>query len=76
MVPTGFVDFNDTLYHYLEVILRPGRAELPAQLIVDAVNAGQIAVVAAAFNEAVQQGYAAQLIPILQQVLGLYSEDR
>ena len=74
VIPDGFVDFNDTLDHYLEVLLRPGGAEIPAQLILDAVAAGQIDVVAAAFDQAVQLGYASQLIPVLEQVATLTSQ--
>ena len=69
LIPSGFVDFNVTLFHFLEVILRPGGADIPASFIVDAVNAGQVSTVAAAFDEAVQLGYTQQLIAILQQVL-------
>ena len=68
LIPTGFVDFEDTLDHYLEVILRPGGAELPASFIVEAVNAGEIATVAAAFDDVVAQGYTQQLVALLKQV--------
>lgn len=69
LIPTGFVDFQDTLDHYLEVILRPGGAELPASFIVEAVNAGELATVAAAFDDVVDQGYTQQLIALLKQVI-------
>lgn len=66
--PAGFVDFEVTLKHYLDVLLRPGGAEIPATLIVDAVNAGEVATVAAAFDQVVELGYSQQLVAILEQV--------
>ena len=69
LVPEGFIDFTSTLYGYLEYVLKPGGAEVPASLILEAVEAGETDTVAAAFDEAVQAGYSQQLIAILKQVL-------
>ncbi len=56
---------------YLEYILMPGGAEVPAQLIVNLVAANQTGEVAAAFDEAASAGYSQQLVAILQQVCSL-----
>ena len=53
---------------YLEYALVPGGAEVPAQLIIDAVAAGDVHVVVRAFDEALQAGYTQQLVHILQKV--------
>ena len=68
VVPPEFINFTSTLYTYLEVVLKPGGAEVPAGLVLAAVQAGATPIVAAAFNEAVQLGYSPQLIAILRQV--------
>ena len=65
------VPFGQALVQYLEYILMPGGAEVPAQLIVDLVTANQTDEVAAAFDEAVSAGYSQQLVAILQQVCSL-----
>ena len=65
------VPFGQALVQYLEYILMPGGAEVPAQLIVDLVTANQTDEVAAAFDEAVSAGYTQQLVAVLQQVCSL-----
>ena len=68
VVPPEFINFTSTLYTYLEFVLKPGGAEVPAGLVLSAVEAGATPTVAAAFNEAVQLGYSQQLVAILKQV--------
>lgn len=63
------VPFGQALVRYLEYILMPGGAEVPAQLIVDLVAANQTDEVAAAFDEAASAGYPQQLVAILQQAV-------
>ncbi len=46
----------------------PGGARVPAALIVDAVDAGDIAQVAAVFDQAVAAGEVQQLVQILAEV--------
>ncbi|DBA87350.1 hypothetical protein WJX77_006476 [Trebouxia sp. C0004] len=57
--------FDQQFFSLLSQELRPGGARVPAALIVDAVNAGDIAQVAAVFDQAVAAGEAQQLIEIL-----------
>lgn len=61
---------------YLECLLMPGGAEIPAQFVVDAVAAGRAATVASAFDEAIQAGYMLQLVHILQRVKCISNEGR
>lgn len=70
--PTFAVPFDSSLLgqkfqFYLEYAPVPGRAEVPAQLIIDAVAAGDVHAVAGAFGEALQAGYTQQLVHILQK---------
>ena len=53
---------------YLENILMPGGASLPAQLVIDAVGAGETNTIASAFDDAIKGGYEQELVPILQRV--------
>ncbi len=73
IVPAETIPFDSAFFGYLEFVLKPGGAEVPASLVVDAVNAGDTATVAAVFDQAVQAGYTQQLVAILNQVGGLSS---
>ena len=56
-----------TLTQYLTGTLMPGSAEVPLELVVEAVEAGETVSVAEAFMTAISGGY-------LQQITALYSE--
>ena len=47
---------------YLENLLMPGGASLPAQLVIDAVGAGEINTIASAFDDAISEGCEQQLV--------------
>ncbi|KAL0027390.1 hypothetical protein WJX79_007691, partial [Trebouxia sp. C0005] len=57
--------FDQQFFSLLSQDLKPGGARVPAALIVDAVDAGDIAQVAAVFDQAVAAGEAQQLVDIL-----------
>ena len=67
-VPFGNSLLGQKFQFYLEYALVPGGAEVPAQLIIDAVAAGDVHAVASALDEALQAGYTQQLVHILQRV--------
>ena len=71
IVAEQVLPFDPTFFTYLEYVLRPGGAEVPAQLVVDAVAAGQTASVAAVFAQALDAGYYQQLTAILKAVMPL-----
>ena len=58
------VPFTDEFLQYLEVTLEPGHAEVPANLVINAVMSGQTDTVADAFDQAIQMGYLQQLVAI------------
>ena len=53
---------------FLSVYLVPGGPNIPISAIIAAVQDGYVAQVAAAFDEAVENGYISELITLLQQV--------
>lgn len=65
------VPFTDEFLQYLEVTLEPGHAEVPAELIITAVMAGQTDTVADAFDQAISMGYLQQLTAIVNAAAGL-----
>ena len=66
--PADTLLFDQEFLPYLQFLLMPGGAEVPAPLIIAAVAANQTATVAAAFNQALAAGYAQELADLLQQV--------
>jgi len=60
--------FDQQFFSLLSQELKPGGAKVPAALIVDAVEAGDIAQVAAVFDQAVAAGEVQQLVEILAEV--------
>jgi hypothetical protein len=60
--------FDQQFFSLLSQELMPGGARVPAALIVDAVDAGDIAQVAAVFDQAVAAGEVQQLVEILAEV--------
>lgn len=62
---------QEPLSTYIGVYLVPGGGEIPASFIVYEVSVGNTDGVAAAFNDAVGDGYAQQLIDLFQEAIAL-----
>lgn len=62
---------QEPLSTYIGVYLVPGGGEIPASFIIYEVNKGNTRGVAAAFNNAVRDGYAQELINLLQEAIPL-----
>ena len=65
-----FVEDADLLTTYLTGILRPGSAEVPLSLVVEAVEAGETASVAEAALTAFTNGYLQQLLALYDAAVG------
>ena len=59
------------LINYISVYLVPGGGEIPASFIVYEVEAGNTESVATAFNDAVTDGFAQELIDLFQEAIVL-----
>lgn len=60
----------ETLINYLTTTIRPGSAEIPLSLIVEAVEAGETAPVGAAALTALTNGYMQQLLALYAMAVG------
>ncbi|KAL0052238.1 hypothetical protein WJX82_010393 [Trebouxia sp. C0006] len=63
--------FDQQFFSLLSQELKPGGAKVPAALIVGAVDAGDIAQVAAVFDQAVAAGEVPQLVEILEEAVSV-----
>lgn len=68
LVPEEAVDFSESEFlQYLEITLEPGSAEVPAGLVIAAVQAGDLDSVADVFDNAITAGYTQQLVALITQ---------